>query len=196
MRYDVKVKLFSVYGICFIFVVSIYREYPCDSVAMLNLALLHCGCPRVYIRKMATQLLLTLCNRSLMIDDLLLSHTPQVRLIYSRDTARTLGLLPSALFLWFSKSSPWGHFGWSTRKYISELIKCQLGIDNNFLKSILKYGFRFHTKMHVEHVYVILSHIWFGLFLFVATFTIIFPRLKCNTTALKFQLQKKWVWYS
>ncbi|XP_067945247.1 protein furry homolog-like [Watersipora subatra] len=64
---------------CFTTLVKVFtsREYPCDSVAMLNLALLHCGCPRVYIREMATQLLLTLCNRFLMIDDLLLSHTPQ-----------------------------------------------------------------------------------------------------------------------
>ena len=64
---------------CFTTLVKVFtsREYPCDSIAMLNLALLYCGCARMYIREMASQLLLTLSSRFLMIDDLL-SQSPQV----------------------------------------------------------------------------------------------------------------------
>ena len=62
----------------------IYREYPCDSVAMLNLSLLYCGCPRIHIREMASQLLVKLCKRFLLIDETVLpasSHANNVQVM-------------------------------------------------------------------------------------------------------------------
>lgn len=50
------------------------REYPCDQVASLNLALLNAGCPRAEIQELAVQLLRLLYKRFFM-DDVITDHT-------------------------------------------------------------------------------------------------------------------------
>lgn len=50
--------------------VIIYREYPCDHVAMLNVTLMNTGCPRVGIHETAVQLLHLLYKRFFLDDEI------------------------------------------------------------------------------------------------------------------------------
>lgn len=61
---------------CFTAIAIVFnsREYPCDQVASLNLALLNAGCPRAEIQELAVQLLRLLYKRFFM-DDVITDHT-------------------------------------------------------------------------------------------------------------------------
>ena len=51
----------------------VYREYPCEQVAMLNVTLLNTGCPRIPIHETAIQLLHLLYKRFYMDDHIIVT---------------------------------------------------------------------------------------------------------------------------
>lgn len=51
---------------------ALFREYPCDHVAMLNVTLMNTGCPRTALHETAVQLLHLLYKR-FFLDDVVVS---------------------------------------------------------------------------------------------------------------------------